>query len=86
MQISRMLFRPLTMGRLDFVLLFSWLCSVVEPEKFTIQELLTTRFPHKISDDIYMDPCKGCEYIIQINFLILTEVSESSELMFRHLP
>ncbi|KAJ9585781.1 hypothetical protein L9F63_002418, partial [Diploptera punctata] len=27
--------------------------------KFTIDELLTTRFPNRISDDIDVDPCKA---------------------------
>ncbi|XP_046641719.1 tolloid-like protein 1 [Daphnia pulicaria] len=28
-------------------------------EEFSIQQLLTKRFPHRISDDIYLDPCKA---------------------------
>jgi hypothetical protein len=27
--------------------------------RFTIEELLHTRFPSRISDDIDLDPCKG---------------------------
>jgi hypothetical protein len=30
--------------------------------KFTAQELLTKRFPHRVSDDIDGDPCKAGEY------------------------
>ena len=28
-------------------------------DDFSIQQLLTKRFPHRISDDIYLDPCKA---------------------------
>jgi hypothetical protein len=28
-------------------------------QDFSIQQLLTKRFPHRISDDIYLDPCKA---------------------------
>ena len=28
-------------------------------DNFSIQQLLTKRFPHRISDDIYLDPCKA---------------------------
>jgi hypothetical protein len=27
--------------------------------RFTIEELLHTRFPSRVSDDIDLDPCKG---------------------------
>lgn len=33
-------------------------------EDFSIQQLLTKRFPHRISDDIYLDPCKAGKKII----------------------
>lgn len=29
------------------------------PARFTIEELVNTRFPSRISDDIDLDPCKG---------------------------
>ena len=29
--------------------------------QFSIQQLMTASFPHRISDDIYMDPCKAGE-------------------------
>lgn len=33
--------------------------SAASADDFSIHELLTKRFPHRISDDIYLDPCKA---------------------------
>jgi hypothetical protein len=50
--------------------------------RFTIDELLNSRFPSRISDDIDLDPCKGgknlqfCEKIYRFrtekNFMVLS--------------
>lgn len=40
------------------VLVWLW---VAEGSKFTIEEIQTRRFLNKISDDIYLDPCKAGE-------------------------
>ncbi|XP_076317965.1 tolloid-like protein 1 [Tachypleus tridentatus] len=33
---------------------------------YTIEELLNTTFPHKVSNDIYLDPCKSDEFVADI--------------------
>lgn len=36
-------------------------------QKFSINQLLTRTFPHGISDDVFMDPCKSGRYIILLH-------------------
>lgn len=55
-----------------FSVLFMTLCYVCyvnadnedrqEPHKYTIEELLSTTFEHKESDDLYRDPCKATNF------------------------
>ncbi|KFM65413.1 hypothetical protein X975_16689, partial [Stegodyphus mimosarum] len=35
------------------------LCSHADAKKWTMEELAAARFPHKVSNDIYLDPCKS---------------------------
>lgn len=34
-----------------------------EPHKYTIDELISTQFEHKDSNDLGMDPCKAGKYL-----------------------
>lgn len=38
-----------------------------EPHKYTIEELLSSHFENKDSNDIGMDPCKAGKYYIILN-------------------
>ena len=46
--------------------------------EFTIHELMNKRFPHRISGDIYLDPCKAG--IIQYNYKLFAQTCALSEL------
>ena len=49
--------------RFDFAVVFLVFVSltpvVYSHPEFTVQQLLSEHFPHRISDDIYLDPCKA---------------------------
>ncbi|XP_022247732.1 uncharacterized protein LOC111086996 [Limulus polyphemus] len=40
-----------------------FLCQGAFAHTYTIERLLNTKFPHKVSNDIYLDPCKSDEFI-----------------------
>lgn len=40
-----------------------------ESHKFTIDELLSTSFAHKDSNDLGMDPCKAGKYSLDLRIL-----------------
>lgn len=51
-----------TFFHIGLVMASVFLIGRVEPHvtgDFSIQQLLNKRFPHRISDDIYLDPCKA---------------------------
>ena len=44
-----------------------------EPHKYTIEELISTHFDNKQSNDLGMDPCKAGKFIIyNVSYLIMT--------------
>ncbi|XP_022251866.1 bone morphogenetic protein 1-like [Limulus polyphemus] len=52
-----------------FVLLAVWIVLVTsstQARTYTIEELLNQTFPHKVSNDIYLDPCKSDEFVEDI--------------------
>lgn len=45
--------------------------------KYTIDDLMNGRFEYKVSDDIYMDPCKSSMYIVLYILLCCSVFSKS---------
>lgn len=43
-----------------------WAGAAAEPRRYSVQELLENSFKHRISDDIYLDPCKADGFINDI--------------------
>lgn len=52
-----------------FLLFLSGLClQSSQAAKFPVEEFLHTSYPRKISDDLYMDPCKSGKLKIYMSF------------------
>lgn len=63
--------KPFIAGLFRVLLIVTWVVSAGShqpgarsSDEFTIQQLLTKRFPHRISDDIYLDPCKAGKKVL----------------------
>ncbi|GIX76341.1 hypothetical protein CDAR_418721 [Caerostris darwini] len=78
-------YRPRTMEGLfgKKVLLFAALvalalCPTAQAKKWTMEDLAAAKFPHRVSNDIYLDPCKSGECFLTTVFIASMLVLKST--------